>query len=75
MTLCISTDASDKHWAVATTQCNQNEHYKRIQDQVHKPLAFLSGTFSKREGHWYTYEREAYAICASFPATGLSSGL
>lgn len=66
MVLCVSTDASDKHWAVATTQCYSSELEKPIHEQCHKPLAFLSGTFSEREEHWSTYEREAFAIVQAF---------
>ena len=66
MTLCVHTDASDKHWAVCATQCDASELSKPIMDQEHQPLAFLSGTFSEREEHWSTYEREAFAVIQAF---------
>ena len=66
MSLCVHADASDKHWAVCATQCNPSELSKPISDQVHQPLAFLSGTFSEREVHWTTYEREAFAVVQAF---------
>lgn len=66
MTLCIHTDASDRHWALVATQCKPEELNKLIQDQSHQPLAFLSGTFSDREEHWSTYEKEAFAVVQAF---------
>ena len=66
MTLCVHTDASDKHWAVCATQCKPIELSRPTIEQVHQPLAFLSGTFSDREGHWSTYEREAFAVVQAF---------
>lgn len=47
--LCIPTDASDKYWAVCATKCTPAELSKPIMEQSHKPLAFLSGTFSDSE--------------------------
>ena len=64
--LCIHTDSSDRHWAVCATQCDQSELSKPSVDQKHEPLAFLSGTFSEREEHWSTYEREAFAVVQAF---------
>ena len=66
MTLCVHTDASDFFWAVAVTQCVPSELKKPTLDQMHQPLAFLSGKFTLREMHWTTYEREAYAIVQAF---------
>lgn len=66
MVLCISTAASDKHWAVAATQCAQSELDMTVTDQSHMPLDFLSGSFTEREEHWSTYEREAFAIVEAF---------
>lgn len=66
MTLCIHTDASDKYWAVAATQCDPKELSKPLLDQQHQPLAFLSSSFSQREEHWSTYEREAFAVVQAF---------
>lgn len=66
LTLCIHTDASDRHWAVCATQCCPKELTKHIAHQKHQPLAFLSGTFSEREEHWSTYEREAFAVVQAF---------
>lgn len=65
-TFCVHTDASDKHWAICATQCDPSELLKRSIDQSHEPLAFLSGTFSEREEHWSTYEREAFAVVQAF---------
>ncbi|MEM1369509.1 MAG: RNase H-like domain-containing protein [Cyanobacteria bacterium P01_H01_bin.15] len=65
-TLCVHTDASDLHWAVCATQCDSTELEKAPQLQVHEPLAFISGSFTEREAHWSTYEREAFAIVQAF---------
>lgn len=65
-TLCVHTDASDKYWAVAATQCDPDELGKPLIDQKHYPLAFLSSAFNEREEHWSTYEREAYAVVQAF---------
>ena len=62
----ISTDASDKHWAVAATQSVASELQKPLLEQAHQPQAFLSGTFSNTQEHWSTYEREAFAIVQAF---------
>lgn len=64
--LCVNTYSSDKHWAVAATQCNPSELDKPLLDQVHHPLAFLSSSFNEREENWSTYEREAYAVVQAF---------
>lgn len=66
LTLCIHSDASDKHWAVCATQCTETELAKPMLEQSHIPLAFLSGTFSEREEHWSTYEREAFSVVQAF---------
>ena len=66
MTLCIHTDASDKHWAVASIQCEQTELDKPFLVQHHHPLAFISSAFTEREEHWSTYERKAFAVVQSF---------
>lgn len=66
MTLRIFTGSSERHWEIAATQCDPEELEKSIQNQLHQPLAFLSGTFSEREEHWSAYEREAFAVVQAF---------
>ena len=51
MPLCVFTDASSSYWGLMLTQCENNDPSKiesrlPIQDQVHRPLFFLSGKFS-----------------------------
>lgn len=65
-TLCLHTDASDKHQAVAATQCEPQELSKPLLDQKHHPIAFLSSSFTKRKEHWSTYEREDFAVVQAF---------
>lgn len=66
LVLCISTDASDKHWYLAATQSHAAELDKALPNQAHKPLAFFSGSFSEQKEHWSTYEREAFSIVQYF---------
>lgn len=49
--LCLHTDASDRNRAAAATQCSPEDLSEPLTDQYHQPLAFLSGTVSKREEH------------------------
>ena len=66
MVLCVHTNASDKHWAVAAAQCDPKELEKPLPDQEYHPLAFLSSSSTDREEHWSTYEREAFAVVQAF---------
>lgn len=65
MNVYILTDASNRHWVLATIQCKP-ELKKQIQDQIHQPLAFLCGPFSEMEEHWSSFEREAFAVVQPF---------
>jgi hypothetical protein len=60
--LCLFTDASDLHWGAAITQRQPQDSAKPIREQVHFPIAFLSGTFTPTQSRWPTIEQEAYAI-------------
>jgi hypothetical protein len=60
--LVVSTDASDTHWAVVLSQCPTSEMEKVVQDQVHEPVLFLSGTFKGSQLHWSTWEKELFPI-------------
>lgn len=64
--LWIHTDASDRLWAPAATQCFPEDLNEHIQEQSHQPLEFLSGTFSEIEEHWSTYEREYFSVLHAF---------
>jgi hypothetical protein len=60
--LCLFTDASDKHWGVVLTQVAKSELGKPVDEQDHRPLCFLSGSFTKSQMNWSTIEKEAYPI-------------
>lgn len=64
--LCTHTDASEKYWAVAATQCDMEKPQKPFTDQQHSVLAFRSSSFPVREKHRSTYERKAYAAVQAF---------
>ena len=59
---CVFTDASALHWAGVVTQCEAKELEKPTPDQVHAPLAFVSGSFTGAQLNWPTVETEAFAI-------------
>jgi hypothetical protein len=44
------------------TQVEVGELAKPLKDQVHQPLAFLSGSFKGAASRWPIVEKEAYAI-------------
>lgn len=61
-TVCVFTDASLDHWRAAATQLDSEDESRPITDQTHKPLAFLSGSFSGSSARWPIVEKEAFAI-------------
>ena len=63
--LCLFTDASDKHWSGVLTQIPENEKDQPFEEQHHEPLSFLSGTFKNNQLNWSTVDKEAYAIVES----------
>jgi transposase InsO family protein len=63
--LCVYTDASDLHWAGIVTQTSKEELAKPAQEQTHRPLAFVSGSFSGSQLQWPTIEKEGYGILAT----------
>ena len=64
--LCIYTDASDRYWAAVVTQCEPSELSKPVAEQIHQPLAFLSGEFKGPQFGWTTYEKEGFAVAETF---------
>ncbi len=63
--LCLFTDASVDYWGAAATQTTEEELAKPIEEQVHEPLAFLSGVFTGSSRRWPIIEKEAFAIVES----------
>ena len=63
--LCLFTDASDRHWGVALTQCPASDLSLPVVDQRHEALAFLSGSFSGSQLRWSVIEKEAFPIIES----------
>lgn len=62
MQLCLHTDASDLYHAAVLTQIPKKDLEKPQAEQVHSPLAFISGTFKDAMSRWSILEKEAYAI-------------
>ncbi|KAF0742575.1 hypothetical protein Ae201684P_008386 [Aphanomyces euteiches] len=63
--VCVFTDASDKFWGAVATQIPSEDLSLPLEDQRHKPLAFLSGTFTGASQCWPIVEKEAYAVVES----------
>ena len=64
-TLCLFTDASERHWASILTQFPTNQLRLPIEDQAHEPLAFLSGSFNGSSSSWSVPENEGFTIVES----------
>ena len=60
--LTLTTDASETHWAAVCTQVPKTDLQKRLPEQQHEPLSFLSGSFNDTEFNWSTVEKEAFAV-------------
>jgi RNase H-like domain found in reverse transcriptase len=43
--ICVLTDASDRFYAGLVTQIHEKQLDNPMEEQVHRPLAFLSGEF------------------------------
>lgn len=59
---CLFTDASDRHWSAILTQSPEAEERKPVENQIHEPMCFLSGTFRSSAERWSVPEKEGYAI-------------
>jgi transposase InsO family protein len=60
--VCVFTDASDLHWAGIVTQTTTAELSRPFSEQVHEPLAFVSGSFRGSQLNWPTVEKEGLAV-------------
>jgi hypothetical protein len=65
MVVCLFTDASDPFWGAVATQVPPDDLNLPLDEQRHKSLAFLSGTFSGASARWPIVEKEAFAIVES----------
>ena len=65
-TICVHTDASDRYWSGVVSQVAPDDLRKRASEQVHEPLGFVGGEFTKAELNWSTFEKEGYAIYRTF---------
>ncbi|POM80529.1 LOW QUALITY PROTEIN: Hypothetical protein PHPALM_1626 [Phytophthora palmivora] len=61
-TTCLLTDASDVGWAVIVTQVDNFDIKIPIQDQQHRLLECMSGTFTGSQLNWTVIEKEAFPI-------------
>lgn len=64
-TLCLFTDASDRHWGAILTQIEEYDTAKPIWEQQMEPLYFLSGSFRGAQLGWSTPDKEGFAIVES----------
>ena len=60
--LCLFTDASDTHWSAILTQVPKSQRNKKIDEQQHEPMCFLSGAFKGSSKNWSVPEKEGFAI-------------
>ena len=54
--MCLFSDASDTHWGSVLTQVPKSQLSMEIEEQVHEPLSFLSGSFSGHSKNWSIVE-------------------
>ena len=61
-------DASDKHWGSFLTQVPQGglDRGVPVEDMTHRPLDFLSGTFTVSQQRWATVDKEGFAMVSTF---------
>ena len=61
-------DASDEHWGSFLTQVPQGELDRGVpvEDMTHRPLDFLSGTFTVSQQRWATVDKEGFAMVSTF---------
>lgn len=65
----VYTDASEEFWASIVVQTAKYQLTENMEEQKHKPMAFLGGRFAGAQRNWTTYENEAYAIVHTFNGT------
>ncbi|KAE9067004.1 hypothetical protein PF007_g28235 [Phytophthora fragariae] len=63
--VCLYTDASQDSWGAVLTQLRPEELQLPLEEQQHRPLAFVSGRFVGASSRWATIEKEAFAIVES----------
>ncbi|ETL83427.1 hypothetical protein L917_16625 [Phytophthora nicotianae] len=61
-TSCLLTDASDVGWAVIVTQVQDFDIKVPLQDQQHRLIECLSGTFTGSQLNWTVIEKAAFPI-------------
>jgi RNase H-like domain found in reverse transcriptase len=60
--ICVLTDASDRFYAGLVTQIDEEQLDLPMEEQVHQPLAILSGEFKGALVRWTVPEKESFAI-------------
>ena len=61
-TLCLLTDASQRHHAAMLTVVSNWKEGVPVYEQDHRPLKTFSGEFKRSEINWSTIEKESYPI-------------
>jgi transposase InsO family protein len=60
--LCVFPDASDDHWGLFITQVPHEDLSLPYEQQRHRPLSMMSGTFRGSSKRWHIKEKEAFPI-------------
>jgi transposase InsO family protein len=60
--LCVFPDASDVHWGLFITQVPAEDLKLSYEQQRHRPLSMMSGSFKGSSKRWHIKEKEAYPI-------------
>jgi hypothetical protein len=61
-TTCLLTDASDVGWAIIVTQVRDWQPGVPVQEQQHKLLVCMGGSFEGPQANWSVVEKEGYPI-------------
>ncbi|POM77486.1 hypothetical protein PHPALM_5120 [Phytophthora palmivora] len=61
-TVCLSTDASDRGWAIIVTQVRDWDVEMPVHEQCHELLICKGGSFKGSQLNWSVIEKESYPI-------------
>jgi hypothetical protein len=61
-TVCLLTDASQRHYSALLTQVRKWDPSKLVEDQEHEPLGSFNGEFLGSAVKWSTIEKESFPI-------------
>lgn len=64
--ICVFIDASERFWSGSVSQTEPEELDLNLEEQQHKPLAFIGAQFKGAQVGWSTFEKEGFAIFETF---------